>query len=203
LVPSIFLILFFQESMHAQNATPEPTPKRVVVDSSGIMIVSLPTVVKEESFLTEEDRQEYLETLRNFEKLKRAVEKVYPLAKACSKILNEVNSDLASAKTEHDRKKYLKKLEKDLFKKYEKQIKSLTISQGKILIKLINRECGASAFNLIDEYKSSAAAGFWQIIAKMFGTNLKEEYSREKEVSIESIIRAIESGNSNAWTVVK
>lgn len=196
-------MVFYQGVVLSQDSNQEPTPKRVVVDSSGIMIVSLPTVVKEESFLTEEDRQEYLETLRNFEKLKRAVEKVYPLAKACSKILNEVNSDLESSKTEHDRKKYLKKLEKDLFKKYEKQIKSLTVSQGKILIKLINRECGASAFNLIDEYKSSAAAGFWQIIAKMFGTNLKEEYSREKEVSIESIIRAIESGNSNAWTVVK
>jgi len=179
------------------------TAQKNNIDTSGTMVVSLPTVVVVDNFLSEADRQEYLETLLNFEKLKRAVEKVYPLAKACSNILNEVNSDIAQAKNESDRKKYMKKLEKELFKKYEKQIRSLTVSQGKILIKLINRECGASAFKLIDEYKSTAAAGFWQIVAKMFGTNLKEEYNRSKETSIESIIRAIDSGNSNAWTVTK
>ena len=192
--------LFAQEN---GGVSPSATtkPVRARVDTTGTPEFYIPTVRIEDEFSSEADRAEYYEKLKNYERLKQYVKKVYPLAKACSGVINDVNRNLENTQDPKQRKKYMKRLEKELFQKYEKQLRSLTITQGKILIKLINRECGASAFNLIEEYKSSGAAVAWQLVAKIFGADLKDQYDRNKEQVIETIIREIERGDAGNFKV--
>jgi hypothetical protein len=191
-------LVVFAFNLYAQNPPKQP---RARVDTTGTLEFSLPTVRIEEEFASEEDREAYYEKLKNLEKLKKYVEKLYPLAKECSRIINEVNADLEKTQDPDKRKKYMKKLEKELFKKYEKPLKSMSPTQGKILVKLINRECGASAYKLIEEYKSSEAAVFWQLVGKIFTIDLKAEYDRNKEQVLEAIIREIERGENGQFKV--
>lgn len=151
--------------------------------------------------MTPEQRRAYMKRVRNYEKLRRNIRLVYPLAKACSQVLNDVDAKMQETQNERARKKYLKKLEKELFRKYEGRIRKLNITQGKLLIKLIDRECGDSAFGLIDEYKSWGSARFWQLIAGFFGASLKSEYTPEKYPAIEKIVREIEAEKAGGYTI--
>ena len=97
---------------------------------------------------------------------------------------------------ENDRKEYLKKVEKDVFAEYEGDIRDMTITQGRLLIKLIDRETQNTSYTLIKDYRGNLAAAFWQGIARIFGTNLKEEYDPYGEDALmESIILEIDAGN--------
>ena len=86
-------------------------------------------------------------------------------------------------------------MEKDVFGEYEDDIEDMTISQGRILIKLIDRETQNTSYTLIREYRGKFSAAFWQGIARIFGTNLKEEYDPYGEDAlIEAIIKEIDAG---------
>ncbi len=137
-----------------------------------------------------------------YNRLRRNVEIVYPLAKKCAIVINEVNAKLAETQTERERDKYLDRLEKELFERYQGEITQLTVTQGKILIKLIHRETGSRAYDLIEEYKNKRSAGVWQLVAKVFGTDLKLEYDKEKEVHIEAIVRELEAGRLHDFKVI-
>ena len=103
--------------------------------------------------------------------------------------LNQVNNDLRNITNEKDRKEYLKKVEKSVFADYEDDIQQMTITQGRLLIKLIDRETQNTSYELIREYRGKLSAAFWQGIARIFGTNLKEEYDGYgDDVLIELII---------------
>jgi hypothetical protein len=102
---------------------------------------------------------------------------------------------MTNYKTDKERREYLKKVEKDVFAEYEGDIRDMTITQGRLLIKLIDRETQNTSYVLIKDYRGKFAAAFWQGIARLFGTNLKEEYDPNGEDSlIESIIIEIEAG---------
>ena len=75
----------------------------------------------------------------------------------------------------------MNRIQKELFEAFEEPMRSMTISQGQLLMKLIDREVGKSSFSIIKEYKSGMAAGFWQGIAKIFGTDLKKHYEPDGE----------------------
>lgn len=79
------------------------------------------------------------------------------------------------------KEKYVNRIQKELFEAFEEPMRSMTISQGQLLMKLIDREVGKSSFSIIKEYKSGIAAGFWQGIAKIFGTDLKKHYEPDGE----------------------
>ena len=86
-------------------------------------------------------------------------------------------------------------MEKELFKEYKPELKKLTFSQGKLLIKLIDRECNQSSYNLLKAFLGSFRAGFWNLFAGMFGTSLKTEYDPEgKDFMIERIVVLVENG---------
>jgi hypothetical protein len=125
----------------------------------------------------------------------RDVKKTLPYAKLVGKTLNEANADLAKIDKESDKKKYLKELEKTIKKKYEPEIRKLTFSQGKMLIRLIDREANMTSYELIKMYRGNITAFFWQGIAKLFGANLKEEYDgKDKDKIIERVIILVEAG---------
>ena len=134
-------------------------------------------------------------TFRQYSALELKVKKVYPIAKTAALKLKEYNSVYLSFTKESERKAYIKKIEKDLFAEYEPEIRSMTVSQGRILIKLIDRETGKSSFEIIKEFKGGFNAFLWQSVARIFGHNLKSEYDAANEDQmIEYIIWQIDAG---------
>jgi hypothetical protein len=132
---------------------------------------------------------------RKYERLVYNLKIVYPYALIVRNKLLKVNEDLGSFKNEKERKEYMKKVEKEVFAEYEGAIRDMTISQGRLLIKLIDRETQNTSYALIKDYRGKFAAAFWQGIARIFGTNLKEEYDRfGEDALIESIILEIDAG---------
>jgi hypothetical protein len=132
---------------------------------------------------------------RQYTQLELKVKKVYPIAKLAAKKVGEYNKVYLSFKSERERKDYVKKIEKELFAEYEPEIRSMTISQGRILIKLIDRETGQSSFEIIKEFKGGFSAFIWQSVARIFGHNLKSEYDAANEDRmIEYIIWQIDQG---------
>ncbi len=109
--------------------------------------------------------------------------------------MEEMDAHLRQLKTEKEKKAYIDQVEKDLFSEFEDDLRGLTITQGRILIKLVDRETGDTSYNLIRELKGSFPAFFWQSIARIFGSNLKAEYDpMGEDAQIEEIVRLIEMG---------
>ena len=128
-------------------------------------------------------------------KLVRDVKKTLPYSKLITKVIKETNDTLIHMRSDRDRDRYMKKFEKEIYKKYESSFKRMTFSQGKLLIRLIDRECDATSYELIKVYRGSFTAGFYQLFAKMFGADLKSEYgSGKNDELIERIILQVESG---------
>jgi len=133
--------------------------------------------------------------LHQYTILEMRVMKVYPIAKVAALKLKEYNSVYTNFKSERERKDYIKKIEKDLYAEFENEIRSMSINQGRILIKLIDRETGKSGYEIIKEFKGGFSAFFWQGIARLFGHNLKSEYDAANEDRmIEYIIWQIDHG---------
>lgn len=119
--------------------------------------------------------RKYYRTVHNFSK-------TYPYALVASKILAEVDSTILADNLKGvKRDQYIKRMEKELFEVFEAPVRSLTISQGALLMKLIDREVGKSSYKIIKDYINGMAAGFWQGIAKLFGSDLKKPYDPEGE----------------------
>ncbi|PCH66818.1 MAG: hypothetical protein COC01_07135 [Bacteroidetes bacterium] len=126
-----------------------------------------------------------------YDRLARDVRKVYPMARVASAKLKYINNELAKLETKRERKSLLKAKEKELLTEYEDDIRTMTFRQGRILIKLIDRETGSPSYDLIRDLRGSTSAFFWQAIARIFGSNLKWEYDPEEEKAIEAIIQSI------------
>lgn len=138
-----------------------------------------------------EKRSEY----RKYEKMVYNIKRVYPYAIMVRTRLNQVNEAMKDLPDEKSRKEYMKSVEKDVFAEYEDDMRKLTISQGRLLIKLIDRETQNTSYELIRDYRGKFSAGFWQSIARIFGTNLKEEYDPYgDDALIELIINEVDAG---------
>ena len=130
-----------------------------------------------------------------YERLVYNVKRVYPYSIIVRNKLNEVNTDLGKITGEKGRREYIRNVEKDVFRNYEDDMRDMTLTQGKLLIKLINRETQNTSYDLIKDYRGKISAAFWQGVARIFGTNLKEQYDPYGEDAlIERIILEIESG---------
>jgi len=128
-------------------------------------------------------------------KLRRDVLRAYPYAKLAAVQLRFINDSIAKIPNENQRKKFVKATEKDLKEQFEKDLKKLTVTQGRILIKLVDRETGSTSYALVKELRGSLQAFFWQGLARLFGSNLKSEYDGEgNDAQIEQIVQQIERG---------
>ena len=136
-----------------------------------------------------------LEEQKQYNKLVRHVLKVYPYAKLAGIKFREYQPVLDAQKSNSARKKYMKKIEDELWKAYGNEIKNLTYTQGQILIKLIDRETEKSGYVLLKELRGGVRAFFYQGFAKLWGYNLKTEYDPSGEDwMIEYIVQKIERG---------
>ena len=108
-------------------------------------------------------------------------------------IINDINSKLAGIKEKSKRKEYIKTRENELKKEFTDPLKELSVYQGKVLMKLINRQTGNNCYNLIEEYKGSFSAHFWQTVAFFFNSSLKQPYNaKEDDKIIEEIVLEVE-----------
>lgn len=129
--------------------------------------------------------------------LKYHVKKLYPYAKLAGERLREYNEELSKIKSETKQKAFMKKVEKELMAEFGDQMRDLTVSQGRILIRLIDRETGDTSYELVKELRGTFSAFFWQSLARLFGNDLKMEFDPEnieEDRIIEDIIQGIEAG---------
>lgn len=128
---------------------------------------------------------------KRYQRLVYNVKKVYPYAKLVGFRLQLIEQNLQMLPSEKARKEYLKRSEKAVLDQYYDELKKLTVTQGKILFKLISRETGKDAYTLIKEYRGNMTAWFWQGFAKYYSTDLHSEYDPIEDWQIEQIIKGM------------
>ena len=134
--------------------------------------------------------------LEKYIRLVYNVRKVYPYAKLAAAKLDQYRKVLDTIPSERKRKAYIKKAQKELESKFGDEIKNLSFSQGKILIKLVYRQTGNSTYDIVKDLRGSFSAFIWQTMARLFGYDLKKPYDPEGEdQAIEKIVRMIDAGS--------
>ena len=155
------------------------------------MIVFNPiTIYPRERFRNKKEERFYWRTVRD-------VRKTLPYAKLICSTLLETYEYLETFPTEKEKQDYLKQFEKEIFNQYKPVMKTFTRSQGKMLVKLINRETDQSSYNIVEAFLGTFRAGFWQTFGRFFGVNMKAGYHPEKnkeDAVIERICVRIETG---------
>lgn len=131
---------------------------------------------------------------REWTRLRNAVYVTWPYAKKAGVIMNEINSNLEDVADKKTRKAIIEERETELKEEFAEPLQELSVYQGKILMKLINRQTGNNCYELVKEYKGGVNARFWQTIAFVFGSSLKQPYNpvSGQDKDIEEIVREIE-----------
>ena len=135
---------------------------------------------------------------RRYYRLVNQFNKVYPYALAGRKMMAQVDSTLqADASKRSERNRYINDVEKELFRLFEADIRGMTVREGLVLMRLVDRECGMNAFEIIKTYENGFAANFWQLVAKLFSQDLKTRYdpvNNEEDARIEELCKIWDSG---------
>ena len=130
-----------------------------------------------------------------YQRLVFNVKKVLPIAKEARQILIETTEYLETLPDDKAKNEHIKRVEDDIFRTYKPKMKKLTYSQGKLLIKLIDRECNSSSYDMIKAFMGPVRAGFWQVFAWGFGASLKKEYdAKGVDRLTERVVLMVEAG---------
>ena len=190
---SAFLLSFMTVHSNAQEQTTTINGYLVpacIYEGDTIASLRMPTlyVFKPMNFKNKKQRQQYSRLVHN-------VKKTLPIAKEVNRAIIETYEFLLTLPDDKAREKHLQAVEKSVKEQYTPRMKKLTLSQGKLLIKLINRETDSSSFELVKAFLGPFKAGFYQAFAAIFGASLKKEYHPEGEdAMIEQIVLLVESG---------
>ena len=191
-LPCFFLISGSMAS--AQDSIPKTgdiyIARAIILDGDTLWVADLDEVYifPTKKFKNRRERRRYTRLIYN-------VKRAYPWARMAGDKLAEVEVRMATLETEKEQRAYIKEVEKELLKDYKEDLKKLTITQGRILIKLVDRETGDTSYELVKELRGKLSAAFWQALARLFGSNLKSEYDAGGEDRIiEEIVILIENG---------
>ena len=163
---------------------------KALVDGDSIQYMEMNNVYvyPQPTFKDEKQRQQYNRLVYN-------VKKVLPIAKECHDIIIETYEYLETLPDKKARDEHLKLVEEDIKRTYTPRMKKLTYSQGKLLIKLVDRECNSTSYGLIQAILGPVKAGFYQAFAWLYGASLKKEYDPQgKDRLTERVVRMVESG---------
>jgi hypothetical protein len=190
----VLLLVFYASLLTGQNNTASSTgeSKVQIIGKDTFFVDNItPVYIYSQRIFTEKEKEEYQKYLR----LVRNIKRVYPYSKIAAQLFKEVNDSLQKIPSKTAREQYVAQMEKDLMAKYEDELKKLTITQGKILIKLFYRETGTTTYSVVKDLRGSFEAFFWQTLARFFGSNLKMKYDPAGEdKEIEQIVQMIERG---------
>jgi hypothetical protein len=187
----IALLILIPPRMKAQDTFLSDIPS-FVFDSHGdtlkIMTLGDIYVYPPPAFKNAGEEQKY-------QKMIRDVKKTLPYAKLIYGTLIETYEYIMTLPTEDAREAHLKRMEKDLYNEFFPVLKKLSLSQGKLLIKLIDRECNQTSYDLVKAFLGSFRAGFWNLFAGLFGASLKSEWDSDgKDAATERIVELVEMG---------
>ena len=164
--------------------------KAIIENGDTFALYELPTVWVYPPMKFKNKKQE-----KFFWRTVRDVKRTLPLSKYIKEIIIATNDTLMKLPTKQERDKYMRGFEKRIYKQEYDRMSKLTLRQGMLLIRLVDRECEATTFELIKAYRGSFTAGFYQMFANMFGASLKTEFGSHKDdATIERIINLVESG---------
>ena len=192
----LFLAFFFSFIAVHLNAQEQTTTingylvPACIYEGDTIASLYMPTLYcfKPLKFKNKKQQQQYNRLVRN-------VKKTLPIAKEVNRAIIETYEFIQTLPDEKTRQKHLQAVEKSVKEQYTPRMKKLTLSQGKLLIKLINRETDSSSYELVKAFLGPFKAGFYQAFAAIFGASLKKEYHPEEEdAMIEQIVLLVESG---------
>lgn len=163
---------------------------KALYDGDSIMYMEMSNVYvyPPPSFKSKRQQVRYMRLVRN-------VKTVLPIAKEVNQIIIETYEYLQTLPDDESRKAHMKKVEKSIFKEYKPRMKKLTYSQGKLLIKLIYRECNSSSYDILRAFLGPVRAGFWQAFSSVFGASLRKEYEPDGVDRLtERVVLMVEAG---------
>lgn len=193
-------VLFFclpAEKCAAQQAKDKEKFLQYVVEGKDTIYIDELKASKVYSRLPKQKGKEW----RKYYRLVHNFSKAYPYALAARNIIKKADKDIEDNNLKRlKRDKYINNVQDELFEMFEEPLRNLTVTQGALLMKLIDREIGKSSYMIIKDYKSGIAAKFWQGIAQLFGSDLKKPYDPEGEDrKIEELVEIWDAGDFDAF----
>jgi hypothetical protein len=180
------LILLFPFGVWAQSTIMVDSTMHQIIETDSTVFIRLEQV---NVFPRKARKINY----RRYSRLVAKLRKVYPFAKEATLELEIYNRKYLDSTSEKERRRYVHQVEKELFSRHEEEFKHFTISEGRYLMLLIDRESGETSFEIIKELKGGVPALFWQGVAKIFNNDLKEKYDPVyKHYMIEQIVLMLE-----------
>ena len=178
-----------QQAQHAQSKKMHLMPV-TVYEGDTIPFVRLPTVYIFKPLKFKNKRQ-----MRQYAKLVRDVKKVLPIANEVNRAIIETYEYLMTLPDEESRQRHLKLVEKSIKEQYTPRMKKLTFAQGKLLIKLVDRQTNSTGYELVKAFLGPFRAGFYQAFAALFGASLKKEYDPTgKDALTERVVLMVQNG---------
>lgn len=180
------------DSLEADEPSFVPTVRigKVLFEGDSIQYLQMSSVYVYPQITFKDERQKaaYMQLVKN-------VKTVLPIAKEANKMLIETYEYLQTLPDEKARKQHIKKVEKCIFEEYKPKMKQLTYAQGKLLIKLIYRECNSSTYDILKAFLGPVRSGFWQAFAWAFGATLRKEYDADGTDRLtERVVLMVEAG---------
>ena len=178
------------EEMDSPTFVPTVKVGKVLHEGDSIQYMEMNNVYvyPQLTFKNKKQAQSYMRLVAN-------VKKVLPIAKEARQILIETTEYLETLPDKKSKDEHIKRVEEDIFRTYKPKMKKLTYSQGKLLIKLIDRECHSSSYEMISAFMGPVRAGFWQVFAWGFGASLKKEYdAKGVDRLTERVVLMVEAG---------
>lgn len=195
---SVLFLFLFSSILFAQDV-PDPAITTVqqghkcraeIVNGDTVPVVDLYDVYVYTEYQFKNNRQR-----EQWTRIKYNVKKVYPYAILAAAKLKEYDRILERMPDEKMKKAYLRVCEKDLKNEFEDELKDLSINQGRVLMKLIDRETGKTTYEIVKEMRGGFEACMWQAVARIFGNNMKDDYDANfEDIMIERAIKIVESG---------
>jgi hypothetical protein len=165
--------------------------RAIIIDGESYPYSELETV-----YITNGSYENMVKQIAAYNRLRNAVYVTYPYARLAGATINEINARLIGMDAKKERKKIIKSKEKELRKQFTDPLTNLSVYQGKVLMKLVNRQTGNNCYEIIKEYKGGLQARFYQTVAFFFGSSLKQPYDWQNDVTdkqIEAIVREIDA----------
>lgn len=195
-----FFSLLCLGSIHAQDSSSHEskwgrndtiTVKAIIIDGQ-----SYPYSELEPVYLTNGSYDKMVKQLAAYNRLRNAVYVTYPYARVAGATINDINARMIGIDSKGERKKIIKGREKELRQQFTEPLTNLSVYQGRVLMKLVNRQTGNNCYEIIKEYKGGLQARFYQTVAFFFGSSLKQDYDWQHDVTdgqIEAIVREIDA----------
>ncbi|HEY0040324.1 MAG TPA: DUF4294 domain-containing protein [Flavisolibacter sp.] len=197
---SVFFLIGIVVGISAQGTATKQASKwgpndTIVVQAIVVDGEIFPYSEMEEVTISKLPYKEMIKQMQAYNRLRNAVFVTYPYARQAGAVINDVNAHLLTVTNKGDRKNYIKSREKELKKQFTEPLTNLSVYQGKVLMKLINRQTGNNCYELIKEYRGGLQARFYQTVAFFVGSSLKQPYDYTNDGTdrqIEAIVQEID-----------